>query len=227
MTPVATSHQLGAHVPHTDTLCPSCGCHQPNGLLCHNDTLKIEQALRSVPELVEELAITLSRQTKMNNGGKAGKGSAHEKQPIHLGASDAAQALSHTLIAWSVGIGQPAWYATTAAARLLENVDAMRAHADADKLVAEITKVVNDARHHIDRAANRTVIPVGPCPETDHLGRECPGQVSAFIPTEDERPGRMQCNADAEHKWSSIQWLRAGKRILDTINKRKQQAISG
>jgi hypothetical protein len=37
--------------------------------------------------------------------------------------------------------------------------------------------------------------------------------VVAFIPTEDERPSWLRCQADEAHRWSSIQFYRVGERI--------------
>jgi len=111
-----------------------------------------------------------------------------------------------------------------AAEYLIGQIVAIRSHPDASGLHDELVSSIQQARYSVDRAANRTIIEVGPCPEEDEEGTCCPGQVFAFIPTEDDRPSRMECKADASHKWTAIQWMRTGKRILDLIEKRKQQA---
>lgn len=109
-----------------------------------------------------------------------------------------------------------------AAAYLLGEITAIRRHAAANELHDQVVDSIRQARHATDRAVNRTIIPVGPCPEEDEDGTPCPGEVFAFIPTEDDRPSRMECKVDASHKYTAIQWMKTGKRILDVIEKRKQ-----
>jgi hypothetical protein len=190
------------------TTCPACPRQQVDGLLCHHCCLLLERDLRAVPALVEDLQLTLARQGRTTTATPGGL--AHERTGYHQGASDALAALERTLTAWSAGIGRPAWYSTTAAHQLLNNLDALRSHRDADKAHAEITRAISDARRVIDQSANRTIIPVGPCPEAN-----CSSTVYAYIPTEDTRPARMECRDNPSHRWEPHQWLRAGKRILD------------
>jgi hypothetical protein len=186
--------------------CPACPRRQLDGLLCAQCTARLERDLRDVPTLVQDLQLTLARQgrtTPTTPGGLA-----HERTGYHAGASDALATLERTLTAWSTGIGRPAWYSTTAAHQLLNNLDTLRSHADADKAHREITAAVSDARHVIDQNANRTIIEVGPCPD-------CPSTVYAYIPTEDTRPARMECRDNPTHRWDTTQWSRAGRRILE------------
>jgi hypothetical protein len=110
---------------------------------------------------------------------------------------------------------------------LLAEMPTLRKHGAASEAYDEIVAGIRQARATADRAANRTIINVGPCPEAGADGCACPGEVFAFIPTEDERPARMECKADSEHKWTSIQWLRTGRRILDRIEQRKREAVFG
>jgi hypothetical protein len=114
--------------------------------------------------------------------------------------------------------------AAQSAAALLVLIDAIRRHPAVNELVDEIADAVQQARRAVDRPANRTIIFVGPCPELNAAGEHCDGEVYAFIPTEDDRPSRMECRTDRAHKWTSIQWLRTGKKILDRIAQRKRSA---
>ena len=82
--------------------CPVCGCDSTDGLLCHADTLRLEQELGDVPAIVEDLDVTLSRQARIGQGGKSGKGAAHEKNPIHTGAMFATSALANVLGTWAM-----------------------------------------------------------------------------------------------------------------------------
>lgn len=105
--------------------------------------------------------------------------------------------------------------------RLLCDIPDIRKHAEAGELWDEVVSAIRQARNVGDAPANRTTFLVGPCPEETKDGL-CPGEVFAFIPTEDDRPGRMECHAEPEHRWSSIQWMRAGKRILDRMERDKR-----
>jgi hypothetical protein len=159
--------------------CPACHRAHAHGLLCHHCTTTLENDLRDVPHVVRELDTTLAKQGR--NGPETG-GLAHERTGYHTGAS-------------------------TAATRLRDHINDLRAHPDADKLHAEVTHAVSEARRATDQPANRAVINVGPCPD-------CDGHVYAFIPTEDARPARMECRANPDHRWDATQWIRAGRRIL-------------
>lgn len=211
--------------------CPACLRPQDEGLLCASCTGSLEHELGEVAAIVDELDVTLSRQARVGSGGKGGP--AHERTPAHLGAMAVAGDLANTLTTWArdvIGEAQVrAWPvdgkppAVTAAWLLLSELPAIRKHPAAAELVDEVVDAVRQARRVIDRAANRTIIFVGPCPEQDDEGADCLGEIHAFIPIEDDRPSRMECNANSSHKWTSIQWLRAGKRILDTIERRKRE----
>ena len=215
------------------TNCPACPRRQEDGLLCHHCCTVLEYELgdpvQGVAAMVAELETTLARQGKGELTGKGGL--AHERNGFHSGASIAMGALNNTLTTWARDLTSDEWrpdeheHPTVACAELLlGKIDDIRRHPDVAALHDEITSSVQQARSAIDRAANRTIIPVGPCPEEDEDSVPCPGEVFAFIPTEDERPSRMECKANPVHKWTTVQWMRTGKRILDTIEKRKQQA---
>jgi hypothetical protein len=108
-----------------------------------------------------------------------------------------------------------------AALVLLEEIDAIRRHPAAAELHDEVISAIRQARNEADRPANRTTFPVGPCPEDTETG-PCPGEVVAFIPTEDERPSWLRCQADEAHRWSSIQFYRVGERIRRRMEARRK-----
>jgi hypothetical protein len=181
--------------------------------MCHHCVATLDRDLRDVPQLVHELQTTLARQGRtspVHHGGLA-----HERTGYHAGASDALAALERTLTAWveALDYNIRAWYSTTAAAALLTHLEDLRTHPDADKAHTEITSAIAEARRTIDTAANRTIIEVGPCPEEG-----CTSMVYAYIPTEDSRPARMECRTNPTHRWEPMQWLRAGRRILDRMH---------
>lgn len=110
-----------------------------------------------------------------------------------------------------------------AAHSLLSDMPKIRRHPAVDELLDQIESAVQQAWVAVDRAANRTRFPVGPCPERNEDGDYCPGHVVAFIPTEDARPPRMECRTNPDHRWTSVQWMRTGKRILDRAAQIRRQ----
>lgn len=145
--------------------CPVCTAEQPEGLLCHNDTTRLEQVLAEVPWLVEQLTITISKQAKI--GGQAGKGApARERNPINYGALIVADELGNTLTTWARDIG----YVDTrvhqqstkdANAYLLSNIALIRRHPAVEELLDEILDATSRARRAVDKPADRVFL--GPC----------------------------------------------------------------
>ncbi len=223
--------------------CPVCQCEQAEGLLCHADTSHLERELGDVAAIVAELDVTLSRQDRIpssSGGGESDKAKSedsglaplkHTRSPVNWGASTVADDLQNTLTTWARDVWAvpdvryvPEKGTTAMAARtLLMHIDHIRRHPAVVELFDEVTDAIAQARRAVDRPGNRTIIFVGPCPETRPEGGICDGEVYAFIPTEDDRPSRLECRTSKEHKWSAVQWLRAGKRILDRIEERKRE----
>jgi hypothetical protein len=208
-----------------NAVCPVCSRPQDQGLTCHACTSALEYELRDVPAVVAELDVTLAKQARME-GGKAGLAS--ERNGYHQGASLAADYLQNTLTTWARDVAEVGFLAEhftsppRAAARILLNhITEIRRHPAAAELHDEITSAVRQARAAADRPANRTTFPVGPCPEDTDSG-PCPGEVVAFIPTEDERPSWLRCQADEAHRWSSIQFYRVGERIRRRMEARRK-----
>lgn len=215
--------------------CPVCGAPQDQGLLCHACTLCLERDLGDVAAIVADLDISLSRQARIGNSSGSG-GLARERTPINVGAMQVADNLGNVLTTWARDLLETdnGRWTTQLAASLTPTVTASRAlllmiptirrHPAVNELVDEITDAIAQARRVVDRPANRTIIEVGPCPEQDEDGADCSGQVYAFIPTEDDRPSRMQCRADDAHKWTSIQFYRVGERIRRKMERGKKGA---
>jgi hypothetical protein len=161
--------------------CPVCNCEQPDGLLCHNDTTKLERALGDVRWIVTELDTAASKQARIGNP-SGGGGLARERNPISWGAVEAADTLGNVLTTWARDIGQrdDIWRINAAAVSasyvLLGNIDAIRRHPAVAELVDEVVDAVEQARRAIDRPADRvylgqclSVIPGAP----DGDGIEC------------------------------------------------------
>jgi hypothetical protein len=126
--------------------CPSCGCHQPEGLLCWQDTEAVLTMLAAVPALVDQLDVAASKQAKISSGGKAGKGTAHLKEPVNWGAAAARDAL---LVEWAL------WH---------DSIEEIRRHPKAAEIVAGIGRVVKNGYQAIDRAGDRKYL--GTCGAT-------------------------------------------------------------
>lgn len=209
-------------------VCPSCGCQQGAGLLCADETDRLERDLASVAGLITELDTTLTRQARLGSGGRGGLTS--EMTPWQQGASITLGTLTNTLTTWARDLDASWWPgvgphpAHAAASFLLLSVDTIRRHPAVEELVDEIGYAVAVARGQVDRNARR--FPVGPCPEQDEQGADCPGEVWAYLPVEDTRPSKMECRADGEHTWTTIQWLRVGKRMLDKIERQKRDSAA-
>lgn len=146
-------------------MCPLCGGVQVESLLCPVCVARLTRQLRDVPSLVDELDITLSRQGKVGNGGKGGKGIAHEKTTIHLGAAAAAWDLQHVLCAWAIEVTgvRPSSVAPTVAAAdaLLSAMPAIRRHPESARLVTAVCGAIESARRVVDRPVERRFL--GPC----------------------------------------------------------------
>lgn len=121
----------------SEKTCPSCGCIQPNGLLCHDDTAAIETMLAAAPQLVDQLNVAVSKQAKISNGGKAGKGSAHEKSPVNWGVAAVRDSLLVELALWG------------------DDIDAIRKHPQAGEIASSIGHAVKRAYSAIDRMRDR------------------------------------------------------------------------
>lgn len=170
----------------TTGLCPCCLAPQDQGLACATCTGRIEQELRAIPELVRELDVTLSKQDRIGTSGKSGKGTAHLKAPVNLGALQARAYLYDILIPWAYALGgNPPVDSTHAASVILYHIDAVRWHQQVGLLLEQLTTATRQARQVIDRPAERR-----------YLG-QCAVPLAEF--TEEERPcdGELYARPDA------------------------------
>lgn len=204
-------------------VCPACYREQHAGLLCHSCTSMLEKDLAAVGGIVHDLEATLARQARISGAGRGGLAS--EMDPWQQGASITLSTLTNTLTTWARDVSESAGWVWVAAATppavqsaavLLRLIDPIRRHPAVDELTDEIGYAVRVARGQVDRTARR--FPVGPCPEDD-----CPGEVWAYLPVEDTRPSSMECRADEEHTWTTIQWMRVGRRMLDKMEQQKRK----
>lgn len=130
-------------------ICPSCGCHQPEGLLCHDDTAALETMLAAVPELVRQLDVAISKQARVatvsgvpfrsradeDDGNEANL--KHTRSPINWGVV----AARDSLVVEAAFVGQ--------------DVDWVRRHPQAGEMLGSFGRAVKNAYQAIDRARDR------------------------------------------------------------------------
>lgn len=140
----------------TAALC-ACGQPVPDATICRDCTGKLGRDLAAIPWLVEQLDLSLSRQTasERQDGGR----SAETPMPYDLGASDALEMLGVVLRRWSRALGVDTRWGMSDA--LATHLDDLRQHADADRAVIDIGGAVAKARRTIDRRPERWF--AGPC----------------------------------------------------------------
>lgn len=202
-----------------------CHCTRPTpdgATLCNTCTARLADALRSIPSLVEQLQITITRQTAHAERIRAR--SAETPLPYDHRASVMLEALCQTLCAWLRAFQDPAGPITPGAVvdaseSLLRLLRRIQRHSSAAQALDEITSVVADSWRTIDTPPNRGRIPVGPCPDTRPDGAPCPGTATAVIPA-DGRPAYITCGT---HHWETWQWTRLGRRILSSTPTPRQQ----
>lgn len=213
--------------------CPSCGAPQAEGLLCATDVLHLTADLRAIPGLVDDLDVAVSKQARLTTSGRGSKGAAHERWGFGIDASAVAWELEQAVVGWSITIAPDAWYGREyliprgtryAASILIQQMSDVRKHPEVDKLTEKIHAAVAAATEHVLGPRERTRIPVGPCPELNPDGSHCDGAVVAYIPRQDAAPSRMQCKLNPDHRWTSIQFYRAGKRIHDRAEQKSATA---
>ncbi len=168
--------------------CPVCQCQQAEGLLCHEDTSRLERELGDVAGIVAELDVTLSKQARIGNAGPSGL--ARERTPINVGAMAVADELQNTLTTWARDVcgertllGPPGVYSLTVACAwyLLRHIDAIRRHPAVAELVDEVTDAIAQARRAVDRPADRQYL--GQClvetPDDQGRGVTCLAELYA------------------------------------------------
>lgn len=127
--------------------CPSCGRPQTFGILCADCCAMVETMLAAVPQLIDQLDVAIAKQAKIGGGGKAGKGSAHERLPLNFGAV----AVRDALIVESAYIG--------------DDIDSLRRHIQVAEMVCDFGRAVANAYRAIDRARERQYL--GTCMYTE------------------------------------------------------------
>lgn len=203
---------------------PRCGRPSQDGGVCSQDVWLLRKDLRKIPGLLADLHAAMAHQDRL--GPAAEKVGGKGETPVFFGqraATELRRFDSEIVRCAAVVFGDvDGWSSSWAAGRLLAAVPDLRTRGDAAELWDAIQTAVWRAERAVDAPAMRTIIPIGPCPETGDDG-PCGGTVQAFIPA-DDKPAHMACDGEASHVWSSMQWLRAGKRIRDLAERRARAA---
>jgi hypothetical protein len=121
----------------TTTTCPSCGCAQPDGTLCHADSDALTTLLAAAPTLLAELDLAASRQARTTLTAPGGKGSAHERNPVDWTATQARDALETELAICGT------------------DTTAVRRHPAAGRMLHTLATAITHAYRAIDRTPDR------------------------------------------------------------------------
>lgn len=102
--------------------------------------------------------------------------------------------------------------------------------AEASQLLTELRRLHSQILAVID-LPSILIRGLGPCPEiypNDGHDDHCPGQVEAYVPTDDMEPAELRCTK-CKVSWPSWTWTNVGKRILarkTELAKQRQLAAS-
>lgn len=207
---------------HSDTpTCHTCGIPTPDAYLCRTHTAALLADIRTIPDLLDELDTTITRQDKLLHFNDR-RSSAETPLDWNEHAAQIREELADTLTAWCHEVAaideyerDPLHAATTPTARavwLADNIRTCRRHPSAGTAADELGNAVHRAHRAVDHPTIRSRFYVGPCPEQADQGC-CDGEVWSFLATATDEQSYMRCTA-CEHRWDSHQWLRVGPRIL-------------
>ena len=134
----------------------ACGKPAPDAAICRTCTDQLAADLAAIPQLREQLDLTLSRQTA--SGRQDGGRSAEKPMPYHLGASDALEVLGSALRAAARTVDLPT--ATGGRIDILATLlglrlDQLAAHPDTAGHARKIGDAVAKANRSIDRVPDR------------------------------------------------------------------------
>lgn len=155
----------------SNVICPTENCDRTrrgDQHICGACSDQLARDLRTIPELVEDLDLTLSRQTAMGSSGSGGD----KPLPYNTSASDAGSLLRDTLTAWVKDLldGRHDWAPPeptipAMAVWLADRHSHLIRHPAVTDIVEEIAAAVEAAGRVVDRPAERQY--AGPCPEPD------------------------------------------------------------
>jgi len=216
--------------------CPQgCDAEPPQGvILCHGCKRKLEGFLADCESLRQELVVTLTRQDTIGPAAEKTKKLAATDSPFpyNAAASAALDGLKATLVSWVLciadeqGVWLPADSIAALSSWLVVRINYLARHEAAGEILDEMRQVTKWATSAINLPRDRGRVHVGPCPELEPSDdpdavngmTPCPGEVTAFFPTDpDLRPVMMCLHEGCTHGeriWPAEQWARLGERIL-------------
>ena len=205
--------------------CPLCRGRSRRGGVCRRCEAETHQRLLGLLGWWVELETTIVKQDQLTepNGGH----SADEwRWPYNIGASRTAAWAAGVIATWVhltiTDLHAPAprrWPATSRhdapnhLGHLTAWWDGLRVHADFARFAEDVHTLTTSIMWAVDRPEVKASIHVGPCYLTTTDGDACPGTVWAQFPHEDAATTwapHMQCTAQPDHVWPSVQWSRAG-----------------
>jgi hypothetical protein len=207
-----SAYSSGHETCHTASYPASCThCTRPtiNGVtLCSGCTTRLRTILRSIPDVMEQLHITLARLDKIapQNGARSADTAVVFKETASATLAD----LRAVLTSWTSR--PPATTCVAQAAWLLAQEPFVRRHPAAGRLLTDLDRVTKHAFAVVDLPEDLVRCSVGPCPERDEHGSYCRGEVWANVPRTMDRPAMLRCRGCAT-EWDTTQWKRAGQRI--------------
>lgn len=223
------------------TTCRVATCDHPvdDAWVCMRCSHRLQRALGDTTYLVGQLDVILAKQAAYRDRNE--RRSAETPLPIDLRAAELSSQLRGHYVAWVRLISEergrdlPKENLPAMARWLLHHVEWLRHHEAGADAIDEICGDIDAVRRLIDIPPYRTTFTFGPCPETSGRNLQaslaithpdvpvtmttepCPGEVRAYIPTDESKPARWECNVCLT-VWPPIQWNRAGQRIKKRRN---------
>ncbi|PQP24145.1 hypothetical protein [Rhodococcus opacus] len=180
--------------------------------LPRDEQLELVELLREIPELVEDLAVTISRQDRLGSGSAQISPNSYRETPVYFNerAAGAAEELRAVLVSWVAyvleerGLQWEGDDSTLRLARWLDkNVVALSLTPGSEEALDEITDAVRRIRRVVDRAPDRapTVVDNGRILEARVRAqslRVSPAQAEALV----EKLGYAPLKAATIRKWA-------------------------
>lgn len=136
----------------TGLFCPACERDSDDGLLCHLCARKMRQDVAAIPSLMQELEITLTRQSQTGSGN--GGRSAVRPLPFDSNASEVGAEVKMALVNWvrtfEIGDGWPADRIPSICGWLISREARIRGHEEGAMFVDEMADVVRRLKRAID-----------------------------------------------------------------------------
>lgn len=209
-------------------LCLACDTPAAESQLCTGCYNRTKWRLEELHLNTLELHTAMQRQVRMTERGDGGK-SAETALYFNERAAATIHLIRTTLVSWvrtiadDTGAPLPQRITTSDLTDfLLAALTEFRIRPDAGLFADEIRHITDESIVVVDLPVNRSVIPVGPCPEDEGDNTEgangtslapCPGTIRAIIPNNAEQRPVMRCGT-CRTEWFAEQWHTVGKRII-------------